>query len=474
MASVEFETSRPLLFRKAKLSRPAFRMALHSTRPRLALVSTYNELCGIAAYTRSLEKQLADVFDVTVFDLNQYLLRNTHGRVRKFGDRHIQEICRELKDFDAVNLQLEHGTLGRGARDIFRRFGSIVRAAPRLSVTFHTMIDSAAFDYGRWLRAISRFRFGEAAAMRSDYNRAHLLSAGIAARLRRAQRFKPVSVVVHTRRDMWQMRYVHGLRNVYDHPLTFLSGSEAEAIRRTASRRRFPILDAVPSDAKLVGVFGFIGRYKGFETVIRALHHLPCDYHLLIFGGVHPNEIRPHQPVDPVVSSLFEAGYVDTNVAERIRAVPSAGTPMVSVAVDGSMRDLLIQHPKDLSERIHFLGATSDDDFLTGMAVCDSVVFPYLEVGQSSSGPISQALELGCRVIASRTHTFLQFAKYHKDQIEHFDIGNHLELAARILCRPQYEAGMRRLVFNVDTNKATYLAANHGSARRSLRAEAGR
>jgi hypothetical protein len=119
MASVEFETSRPLFFTKDKLSPPKFRAALRSARPRLALVSTYSELCGIAAYTRSLEKQLADVFDVTVFDLNQYLLRNAHGRVRKFGDRHIQEICRELKDFDAVNLQLEHGTLGRGARDIF-------------------------------------------------------------------------------------------------------------------------------------------------------------------------------------------------------------------------------------------------------------------------------------------------------------------------------------------------------------------
>jgi glycosyltransferase involved in cell wall biosynthesis len=211
------------------------------------------------------------------------------------------------------------------------------------------MFDAAAFDYGKWLKAISRFRFGEAAAMRSDYNRTHLLSAGIATRLRRAQRFKPVAIVVHTRRDMWHMKYVHGLRNVFDHPLSFLSGIEAEKIRGNASRRRFPILDAVPSDARLVGVFGFIGRYKGLETVIRALHHLPHDHHLLIFGGVHPNEIRPHQPIDPVVSSLFEAGYVDTNVAERIRAIPSAGTPTVTVALDGSMRDLLIQHPKDLS-----------------------------------------------------------------------------------------------------------------------------
>src|SRR6202007_3304369 len=106
--------------------------------------------------------------------------------------------------------------------------------------------------------------------------------------------------------------------------------------------------------------------------------------------------------------------------------------PAVSLAVDASMRDLLIEHPKDLSDRIHFLGPQSDADFLSGMAICDAVVFPYLEVGQSSSGPISQALELGCRIIASRTHTFLEFAEYHKAAVEFFDIGNHLELAERL------------------------------------------
>jgi hypothetical protein len=83
-----------------------------------------------------------------------------------------------------------------------------------------------------------------------------------------------------------------------------------------------------------------------------------------------------------------------------------------------------------------------------------------MEVGQTSSGPISQSLELGCRVIASRTHTFLQFAKYHPNMVEFFDIGNHLELAGRVLAPPQFEPHNRLLAFNVETNKATYLAAN--------------
>ena len=462
MVTLEFESHSPLLPSPALGASP-FRVAGRVARKRLALVSTYDELCGIAAYTRSLERQLADCFDVTVFDLDQYLLRSTHGRVKRFADKHIQDICREIRYFDAVNLQLEHGTLGRSCHDIHRRFSWLLRAAPRLSVTFHTIFQCEAFDFRGYLNEILRLNFAAAIAMRSEYNRKHRLSAGVASKLRRAQRFKPVNLIVHTRRDFAHMKYVHGLRNVHDHPLSFLSAAEAQHVRCSATRGQFAVLDAVPKESKLIGVFGFLGRYKGFETAVRALHHLPKNYHLVIFGGVHPNEIKPQQPIDPVVSALFDAGYVDTSVAERMRA-NSTAAPVVSVAVDGSMRDLLIEHPKDLSDRIHFLGAQSDHDFLSAMAICDAVVFPYLEVGQSSSGPISQAIELGCRVIASRTHTFLQLRRYHPSTIEFFDIGNHLELAGRLLARPQYEPSERRTAFNVETNKAVYVAANGGSA----------
>ena len=473
MTSVEFEAPGAAVAAEAGLAVANFRVVVETARPRLAIVSTYSELCGVAAYTRSLERQLAGDFGITVFNLDQYLLRATHARVRKFGDRHIREICRELKDFDAVNLQFEHGTLGYRAGDIHRRFCWIARAAPRLSVTFHTTVGSPAFDYARWFKALSRLHFVEAAAMRRAYHRAHLLSVGVARQLRRAQRFKPVKLIVHTRRERAYMTYAHGLRHIYDHPLVFLSEGEAAQIRGAAARSRFPILDAVPGTARLVGVFGFISRYKGFETVIQALHHLPADHHLMIFGGVHPNEIRSYQPIDPVVSSLFEAGYVGTTLAERSAGAES-GPPAVALALDDAMRDLLVRHPKDLSSRIHFLGATGDEDFLAGMALCDAVVFPYLEVGQSSSGPISQALELGCRVIASRTHTFLQLGHYHRDMIEYFDIGNYLELAARIAARPQFDPQARRLAYTVETNRAVYSAANQARGRRSLHLESQR
>jgi glycosyltransferase involved in cell wall biosynthesis len=327
-------------------------------------------------------------------------------------------------------------------------------------VTFHTLLMPPAFDTAAFAKSLLTLNLKAAARIQAEFRRAHLLSYGIARQLQRLQRYKQVSAIVHNRRDLFDARYLYGIREVRDHPLSFLGTGEIEAIRAGASRRRFPMLDELPPDAVLVGVFGFLNEYKGIGTAIQALHHLPKNHHLLIFGGIHPQEIARGQPRHPYISSLFHQAYVDTTLYDRLKEGNAPGAPPLVVEADRGLRELLDAHPRDLSQRIHFMGALAEADFVGGMAICDAVVFPYLEVGQSASGPISQALELGCRIIASRTHTFLEFAEYHKDAVEFFDIGNHLELAERIMAPGQYPRRVGLPEFNVETNKATYLLAN--------------
>ncbi|HEV2301742.1 MAG TPA: hypothetical protein VGR91_09260 [Stellaceae bacterium] len=459
MTAFEFRADGPTFSAAAPIGTP-LQPAMRASRARMALISAVDELCGIGAYCHALEKQLNRDFEVTVYGLDQYLLRGRHSRIRRLGDRHIKEICREIGRFDAVNLQLEHGTLGRGARDIYRRFGWIVAAAPQISVTFHTMLATPEFDFAAWARALRRLDLVTALRLHSQYLRNNLLSAGVVHRIRRAQRRKRAVAIVHNRHDLRQMAELHGIREVYDHPLAFLGEAEAREVRAGARRERFPLLGKVSDDARLIGVFGFFGRYKGFETVIRAMQHLPGEYHMLIFGGLHPNEIPRNQPIDLRIASLLDAGYVDTSLIERAKTEAGQESLSLSVSIDQSLRDILVHHPKDLSGRLHFMGALDERDFLAGMAICDAVVMPYLDVGQSSSGPIAQAIELGCRVIASRTRNFLQLATYHPQRIEFFDIGNHLELAERIMAAPQFSTQQGLLRFNVETNKAIYVAAN--------------
>jgi hypothetical protein len=170
------------------------------------------------------------------------------------------------------------------------------------------------------------------------------------------------------------------------------------------------------------------------------------------------------QAIHPYIASLLDAANVDRTVYEQLRGMPGFG---LTLDIERHLTELFGAHPRDLSSRVHFMGALDDADFLAGMTICDVVVFPYLEVEQSASGPIAQAVELGCRIVASRTHTFLEFAAYHPETIEFFDIGNHLELAERIAGRRQYPARREHPRYNIESNKAIYLAANAAPAEAS-------
>jgi glycosyltransferase involved in cell wall biosynthesis len=438
-------------------------------RRRLAIVSTYDELCGIAGYTRALERQLAGSFEIGVMDLDQYLLRSPHRAVQKLADRHIGAIAAQLAGFDAVNIQLEFGTLGVTTRQIVRRFARLCRAAGQLSVTFHTILPADRFDWGAWFKLLRRLRLMAALDLIVAYRRGSVLTRGIYNVLKRRQRIAPTRVIVHTRRDMRLLRDVFGLNQVLHHPLSFVMPQERAQVRATVTRDNFALLRNLPPAAKLVGVFGFVSEYKGIDTALRAMRLLPPEHHLLIFGGIHPQTIRKHTPIDPYLRKLLDIAYVDRTLLDDF-SERGDGAASLQLSIDAGSAGLLEHHPKSLVGRVHFMGALSDSEFVAAMAVCDCVVMAYQEVGQSASGPIAQALEMGCRVIASRTNAFLQFARYHPGQFEFFDIGNHLELAERLAAAPPIDCAARTLHYDWSTNVATYERAH--ASRQEWRARA--
>jgi glycosyltransferase involved in cell wall biosynthesis len=413
-------------------------------------------MCGIAGYTRALEQQLRPHAEVTVFDLDQYLLRSPHARVQRLGDLHIKEIAAQLKAFDSVNIQLEYGTLGRTPRRILRRLRRLVSASPALSVTFHTILGHDMLDWAMMWRDLLRGRIGRVVSYVAAQRRARSLGTRTYQMLRARQRRHPVNIVVHTKRDARLLHDVFLLRNVDHHPLSFVSSGNAAEIRRAATRDHFPVVRTLPESAKLIGSFGFLSPYKGFETALRALHYLPEDHHLLIFGGIHPQAIQRDQALDPYINKLLDEAHIGRSILDTVR---EKGAPL-SLSIDSESKDLLARHPEDLQHRVHFLGVHDDEAFMRAMALCDAVVLPYLEVGQSSSGPIALAMEMGCRVIASRTLAFLQYARYHPNEIEFFDIGNYAELAGLIAADRPAPGGSRQLTYNTVTNTALYLRAN--------------
>jgi glycosyltransferase involved in cell wall biosynthesis len=280
------------------------------------------------------------------------------------------------------------------------------------------------------------------------------MSRGIQGYLRRLQERKPVAIMVHSKRDMRSIRDLYGLKTVYHHPLSFIARAAAQRVRQSTPRAAFPLLQNLPESARLIGTFGFLSPYKGFETVVQALKYLPETHHLLIFGGIHPQTIKREEAVDPYILKLFRAARIGQTPLDHLRESNVPVTP------SGDVNALLADHPGSLRARVHFMGALSDEQFYAAMALCDIAVFPYLEVGQSSSGPISIALEMGTRVIASRTAAFRAYARYHPGLVEFFDIGNYAELATRILAEVPRNVYAPHLTYNTETNVALYLRAN--------------
>lgn len=430
-----------------------------SSKPSLAIVGTFDELCGIAAYVKTMVRLLGDHFDVTVFDLDQFLFKHPSPTVQRLAEVEVRRICRELQGFDAVNIQLEHGLFGTSPRMILRRLKRVIRSSRTLVITFHTIISGERASLGSVLRSAARGRpvrgIQEFRKLRQDNVLSEGLYRFISGEQRRRGERDPVSIVVHTRRDSRMLQIVHGLRNVYDHPLAQLDAARVAEIRSRADRSRFPGLAKVPPDALLLGCFGFLSPYKGFDTAVRALALLPDRYHLGIFGATHPGSSKPFAKRDPYVSKLLHL----LHAGERV--LTPRKRQGINLSVEGKdLPELMAAgDPADISERVHFLGALSDDDFPAAISVCDTVLLPYREVGQSSSGPLCLGVELGKHVIATRTRAFLQAQRYYKNRYRTIDIDNHVELAQAI----EAESGVITeyplpSAYNADSNRALYVA----------------
>jgi glycosyltransferase involved in cell wall biosynthesis len=429
---------------------------------RLAIVSTYDDLCGIAGYTKALVRHLSPHFEVTVFDLDQFLFRNESKRGQQLADLEIKRICTELPSFDFVNIQLEHGTFGRKSSDIVKRVQKIIKASKNITITFHTINKPPKSILNILLskRTVTSpvVTWNEVATTLRENHLDH----GIYSELRSTQKRKPVSVVVHTKRDARSIQIIQKIQNVFSHPLAFYSPTESNTLRTREAGKDIRNKFNLEEGCVLLGCFGFIGEYKGIDTAIRALRLLPPNYHLAIFGGLHPNEIKPNMHKgesfhQKLIASLrtndsLVTGAIEENISLTANASELAGL-------------FSTRHPDNLVNRVHFGGALPDEQFAEAMLACDTVLLPYLEVGQASSGPMSIACDLKCHLIASRTKAFMQFSRFNPNRFSMFDVGNHIELAQLI----ERESKIRGATwpeqqFTTDSNVETYRTAFNSKA----------
>src|SRR3569832_850288 len=310
-------------------------------KERLAIVSSYDELCGNASYTKVLEQELSKFYDVTVLSLDVELLRQ--GR-NKQALHHIKTLSEQLKEYDCVNFQLEAGLYGASPQEIHKNFFALVKSSKRVVITMHRYQSYAR--YPRWpsvAKCIFSFKWNKILAQYKDVVSNNRFVPFYHAVITFCQKHA-IPIVVHTKREKKNIQLEFDHKLIYDHPLCFYDQQTMRELKKKADRDSFIKDFQLKKENVYIGLFGFINHYKGHETAIRALLHLPHYYELLICGAQHPHTILVNETINPYIESLLK----------------------------------LVEELK-LEQRVKFIRLAKDEDFVNALINCDYNILPYLE-----------------------------------------------------------------------------------------------
>lgn len=370
----------------------------------LAIVSSYSESCGNAAFTRVLHDtiELYSNTQVEVIELDLSLLQSIEYNVRRKAEIHIKGICEQLKVFDAVNIQMEAGLYGTFPNDIVRRAKQLIDANPNTSVTFHS----------------PRLMSGTTATRRSGLKKILLLKllsgikeiidnyyANIHTRINKKiigyAVLRNCRFIVHTLRARKQIKDFFCYDRVDVHPIKNVP--HKFAVDPSVLMRIRQELNLADSDV-LIGMFGYISSYKGHIDALRAMKYLPSNHKLLIFGRQHPKTLKSN-------------GVIDNYLELLINTIESSGWE---------------KNSSWLKNRVFFVGELNDNDFLQVASSIDVTWLPYYETGQDGSGIAAICMDLCQRVLCSTSFTFDELFKLISyPNVMRFDIGNAMEMATK-------------------------------------------
>lgn len=107
---------------------------------KICIVSSYSNLCGNASYTRALQEEfIRQGHECDIFDLKHEFFISKEPIARKVADNMTEKFCKNFKNYDYVNFQMEFGLYGGCFKDIQRRLLKMIAACKgvKLSVTLH-------------------------------------------------------------------------------------------------------------------------------------------------------------------------------------------------------------------------------------------------------------------------------------------------------------------------------------------------
>jgi len=215
---------------------------------KVTFATTWESRCGIAAYSRSLIAELEKRVEIEVVSLDPGAFQSP------------ARLAARLNQGDLAHIQHQYPFFGGMALHRNWLTGVLRRLAVPLVVTVHELDlgDSDSWPIRMYKRWFNRYLF-----CRAEIDR----------------------ILVHTSEYRGKLRDLgiepEDIRvvpmGVPKLPQPAVSSDEAKVQLGLAGR-------------KIVTIFGFVVRRKGYEIALEALRHLPDDTVLLIAGGAHPGD----------------------------------------------------------------------------------------------------------------------------------------------------------------------------------------
>lgn len=391
-------------------------------KDKLAIISSFDDFCGNASYTKSLYEGLTKYYEVTIISLNVGLIREgSTKRVYKY----IQQLKNQLISYDCVNIQFEEGLFGSNMSSIKKNFFALAKASKKLVLTMHRIHGDVQYPSFIFLGK-TIFRKGP-----KPFINAWLKAYAVNRHVRLYKKIikfckkNQIPLLVHTPKCKNCIKEKFRYNLVFDHPLSFYDQDYILELASGYSRDDFCNDLALDKKEIHIGLFGFISCYKGHETAIKSLSILPKNYKLLIFGAQHPHTIKIGETINEYIESLI--------------------TLITTL---------------QLHNRVQFHRIGNDEDFLKTLLRCDFNILPYLEVNQAGSGIAALSLETNSNAIFSQTNAFFELEKYAPDAFKLFTIGNYHELANAIMSyrKEKYLPNLDKYhkKYNLSTNASLY------------------
>lgn len=318
---------------------------------KIAFVSPYYpSKCGIATYTdyliRSIKKQDADIEIKVVAEHGASSIKTDKFEVIPCWNRdedYVKPIISNSKDADIIHIQHEYGIYNFDDRLPLVLSGLKTN---RKVLTIHCVRPAQISEKGAMDEdfAARISRIADKIIVHLDSQKSILERLGISS--------KRICVIPH--------------------------GTEVSNESKRFSREKL----GLPSDTKMLLLFGFIAEHKCQHIVLEALVDILekiNDVYLLMAGCVSPRAAQKHIAYSVFLQKrILELG-IQKNVITQNRFIPSEDVP-------------------------YLLGAS------------DIALFPYCENDRSASGSIHVALGAGKPVIASRIPKFEEL-RYVSDEL---------------------------------------------------------